>query len=71
MDVIKTEGLEFEIFYNWLNCPFAECCPEREKREETLIMHRCAFNPSIFKCKAYQNFTSQSEVKETIDIKYL
>lgn len=72
MDIIQTEqDVEVKILYNWLNCPFRECCPGREKRERNLIMHLCSFNPSIFKCEIYQKFNSQTGIPKIMDLKYL
>jgi hypothetical protein len=57
MDFIKlNNGARSRIFYNWLDCPYGNCCPDREEREKTLIKHRCAFNPSIFECETYKRF---------------
>ena len=49
-----------KVFYNHMDCPYRNCCPDAEEREKILIKHRCSFNPSIFDCKSYQGRTDES-----------
>ena len=55
MDILKTkQGIDVKILWNQMDCPYSGNCPEQEKREKTLLMHRCSYNPSIFECEEYQ-----------------
>ena len=72
MDVIQTkQGVKVKVSYNWIDCPYRICCPKREEREKTLIMHRCSFNPSIFKSEAYQEINPQERETKHYDLRYL
>ena len=72
MDVIQTkQGLEVKNFYNWVDCPYRVCCPKKEEREKTLMMHRCSYNPSIFECETYQEFNRQLGVQKIKDLRCL
>lgn len=54
---IAFEGMEatigFKPFWNWIDCEYRGQCAFQEFREKKRRI-KCLYNPSIFKCPAYQ-----------------
>ena len=56
--VIRFEGIGamgVRIFWNWQNCTYSGRCYLQESREKSRPIP-CLYNPSMFKCPAYQHY---------------
>ncbi|GBE20640.1 MAG TPA: hypothetical protein ENG87_03640 [Candidatus Pacearchaeota archaeon] len=48
------QGIDVNPIWNLMTCLFYECCDKKEEREKTLILGKCMYNPSVFKCEEFQ-----------------